>query len=138
MSLLKFAIHAITCSCYIQLLPQYTNTVTHKNISESKNNEKNVLYSRFYPAFGCRVLAVRCSMLAVHNTYVTRTTNHSVHWSLHYGSWMACQMAFCSIQTFAVYSTYRTFIISIFFVRALYVFHFIWFHAKYARHKILL
>lgn len=50
-----------------------------------------------------------------------------------YAKWL-----FALLGTFFVYFTYRTFVISIFFVRALFVFHYISFHAKYARQKKLL
>lgn len=73
-SLLKFAIYAIICTCYIQLLPQYTNTVTHKNISDQtekceskKQREKFRCIITFTPlsVTVCLLFAVLCSMLTV-------------------------------------------------------------------------
>lgn len=86
MSLLKCAIHAIICTCYILLLPQYTQTQQTEQTKNNRNREKCVVQS-LLPGF----LAVRCS----HNMYVvcnTRTPNRSVQSSLYWGSWMVCPM----------------------------------------------
>lgn len=140
MHLLPLAIAAICKHCHTQTYIRLT-----KEMWIEKQRRIICVVESLLPGFLFAVyllLTLHCSLFTVYNLYATRTTNRSVQWSLHFGSWMVCQMAFCFTQTFFVYFTYRSFIISIFFVlfvRSLDVFSFYSVSCKlYARQKKLL